>query len=167
MALIPCPGPGCDEKVIDIWLSCPKCRCPIQVLLKAGLGAGPGPGGGEGPGEARPEEDSGEKEHQQELEMARRLRERMQDVADEPEEEEGLETADLSQLEGGEPLELNQRLVLVGKGTMGAGGGFLLGIPLLLGNPPMVSFFVLAAVVLIASGFLIQSLAGKPDSGPR
>lgn len=35
MALIACPNPSCSHEVVNNWPSCPKCHCPIQVLLAA------------------------------------------------------------------------------------------------------------------------------------
>jgi hypothetical protein len=160
VALIQCPAPGCKEQVIDIWLSCPRCKCPIQVLLGAQLAKE----ATQAAEQAAATEDPAPVQNEDQIRLAQ-LRSHIKDVdlSEEDEEYGNEDVADLSRLQPQETPEVLERLVNVARGTMGLGVGFGLGVPFL-SRPELVHFCGLAAFLLLLSGWVIHQLASGRKS---
>lgn len=145
MAVIECPAPGCSEQVVENWLTCPRCKCPIQVLRQAAAAAS---------SRAPPPVDEDEDQ------AAEAMRDRIQENDEAHDAEPPLPPLP-PENKPVEDLEMRDRLFLVGKGTMGLGVGFGLGVPILLGSPALASFCGVAAITLLLAGWGIQRLAQR------
>lgn len=145
MALIACPNPSCAHEVVDNWPSCPKCHCPIQVLLSARA--------------AKAQEEHAAADAEARLEEEKpsgKMLERLQKAA---RDDEPIAVAD-DQPDESRPRSPRSDLVhRAGKAMLGLGGVAALGVPATLHDPGLATFLGLTAGVCFAAGLGLQQVA--------
>ncbi len=169
MALIPCPAPNCDEQVVENWLTCPKCQCPVQVLRAAQSSKPPPPEEGFSDEEARQRAEDlavleevvqtgTPEERDQALELKEQL---LQEEATRIADEEAWEQEPPPPPQA--PSERESAVIQMGKLVMGLGGGSLLGMPLVVyKSPDLAMFLAMASVALLGGGWLIIQVMESP-----
>ena len=146
--LIACPNPTCAHEVVHNWPSCPKCHCPIQVLLAAQAAKAQEAALAEGE-EARLEEEK----------PSGRMLERLKAQAREEGDEDHV-VPEAAELDVPSPRSPRGDLVAkAGVAMAGLGGVALVGVPLTLDQAGMTTFLGLAALVFFGAGYGLHQVA--------
>jgi hypothetical protein len=147
MALIACPNPSCSHEVVNNWPSCPKCHCPVQVLLAAAAA------------KAREEYEAAAAEAElEEAKPSGKMLQRLKETA--RDDDGGYDDAELEEVTQRLPRSPRGDLVAqAGLGVAGLGGVAALGIVATLDQPGMATFLAITAVVCFAAGYGLNQLA--------
>lgn len=149
MSLIKCPNPACSHEVVHNWLSCPKCRCPVQVLLAAQAAAAAEEAAiAEAEAELEAEKPSGR--------MLQRLKEAARDSLD---DEEPAPDTIAPEVVAVDPNSRGGMIDKAGTLMMGFGGGAVVGLPFLWDQPGLATFLGIAAVVCGLAGMGLKQVA--------